>query len=119
MKGTKVNLPNPTLIRIGEAIRKQREKTKMSQMKLGLAVGTTTAAICEYENGVREMHVSRMIEIAHALNVPVSQLLEGDRKSAACESWQDRINALPSTEQQMIYAAIECLISGAEIKKAK
>ena len=57
MKGTKATQPNPTLVRIGEAIRKQREKTRISQMKLGLALGTSTAAICEYENGVREMHV--------------------------------------------------------------
>ena len=119
MKGTKATQLNPTLVRIGEAIRKQREKTRISQMKLGLALGTSTAAICEYENGVREMHVSRLLEIAHALNVPVSQLLEGERKRAACDSWQKRINVLPPAEQQMVYAAIECLISGAELKKAK
>ena len=29
MKGTKATQPNPTLVRIGEAIRKQREKTRI------------------------------------------------------------------------------------------
>jgi transcriptional regulator with XRE-family HTH domain len=63
--------PIPNLIdvyRIGQKIRKAREKAGLTQQQLGKAVGLTWVTISQIENGKRvQLNPKRMREIAKAL----------------------------------------------------
>ena len=61
-------------IKIGDRIRDARDS--MTQTELAAAVGTTQAMIHRYEWGEQEPTVSRLIDIAKALNIKPSQLID-------------------------------------------
>ena len=63
-------------IRIGDHIRNARESADMTQAELAEAVGTTQAMISRYEWGEQEPTVSRLIDIAKALKIKPSQLID-------------------------------------------
>ncbi|MEE4561612.1 LexA family protein [Paenibacillus polymyxa] len=62
---------------VGKNIKKYRDIRKYSLQTLGDKVGVTKKTIQRYENGEIKIDVDRLSEIADALNVEVSQLIEG------------------------------------------
>lgn len=61
--------------RIGELIRQQRKKQKMTQKELGDALGVGMQAISDYENGkVKVIPYSKRIKIADLLNINIIEL---------------------------------------------
>jgi transcriptional regulator with XRE-family HTH domain len=69
--------PSPTDRHVGARVRMRRMMLGMSQTKLGEAVGLTFQQIQKYEKGTNRIGASRLQQIAHVLQVPVSFFFEG------------------------------------------
>lgn len=69
--------PNPTDKHVGSRVRMRRMMLGMSQEKLGDALGLTFQQVQKYEKGANRIGASRLQQIAHILQVPVSFFFEG------------------------------------------
>ncbi|HZS63584.1 MAG TPA: helix-turn-helix domain-containing protein [Xanthobacteraceae bacterium] len=69
--------PNPTDKHVGSRVRMRRMMLGMSQEKLGDALGLTFQQIQKYEKGTNRIGASRLQQIGHFLQVPVSFFFEG------------------------------------------
>jgi transcriptional regulator with XRE-family HTH domain len=69
--------PNPTDKHVGARVRMRRMMLGMSQEKLGEHLGITFQQIQKYEKGTNRIGASRLQQIAHILQVPVSFFFEG------------------------------------------
>ena len=69
--------PNPTDRHVGARVRMRRMMLSMSQEKLGDALGLTFQQVQKYEKGANRIGASRLQQIAHILQVPVSFFFEG------------------------------------------
>ncbi len=68
--------PNPIDVHVGSRVRLRRTMAKLSQEKLGNALGVTFQQIQKYEKGTNRIGASRMQKICETLNVPVSFFFE-------------------------------------------
>ena len=71
---------------IGSLIRIMRKAAGLSQMKLAERVGISYQQIQKYEKGVSEISVSRLSQIAHALNIPLSRFVLDEEKMMVSEA---------------------------------
>ena len=62
---------------VGTRVRMRRMLLKMSQEKLGEALGLTFQQIQKYEKGLNRIGASRLQQISKTLNVPPSFFFEG------------------------------------------
>jgi transcriptional regulator with XRE-family HTH domain len=69
--------PNPTDRHVGSRVRMRRMMLSMSQEKLGDALDLTFQQVQKYEKGTNRIGASRLQQIAHFLQVPVSFFFEG------------------------------------------
>lgn len=69
--------PNPTDKHVGSRVRMRRMMLSMSQEKLGDALGLTFQQVQKYEKGANRIGASRLQQISHILQVPVSFFFEG------------------------------------------
>lgn len=69
--------PNPTDKHVGARVRMRRMMLGMSQEKLGDALGLTFQQVQKYEKGANRIGASRLQQIAHILQVPVSFFFDG------------------------------------------
>lgn len=75
--------PNPIDKHVGSRVRMRRMMLSMSQEKLGDALGLTFQQVQKYEKGTNRIGASRLQQISHILQVPVSFFFEGAPSSAA------------------------------------
>lgn len=71
---------------IGSLIRIVRKAAGLSQMKLAGKVGISYQQIQKYEKGVSEISISRLSQIAHALNVPLSRFVLDEERMMVSEA---------------------------------
>ena len=69
--------PDPIDRHVGSRVRMQRVLLKMSQEKLGEALGLTFQQIQKYEKGTNRIGASRLQQISKTLNVPPSFFFDG------------------------------------------
>src|SRR6202166_1357324 len=69
--------PNPIDKHVGSRVRMRRMMVGMSQEKLGDALGLTFQQVQKYEKGTNRIGASRLQQISHILQVPVSFFFEG------------------------------------------
>lgn len=82
-------------VAIGQRIRQRRRALGMSQAALGDAIGLTFQQVQKYERGSNRVSFSKLLEIARALNIGLTELAEGlDAGSEAARS----VHALLSVE---------------------
>jgi transcriptional regulator with XRE-family HTH domain len=62
---------------VGSRVRMRRKALDMSQSKLADAIGLTFQQVQKYEKGTNRMGASRLMQIAHVLEVPVTFFFEG------------------------------------------
>ena len=74
---------NPVDEAVGARIRLIRKRHKMSQEKLGTALGVTFQQVQKYENGKNRVGASRLHRVAIALDVPVAELFGGAPKTSS------------------------------------
>ena len=63
-------------MKTGEKIRQRRLELNMTMEDLGRAIGVQRSAINKYEKGIVDIKSSTLSLIAHALDIPVSALLD-------------------------------------------
>jgi len=81
--------PDTLDVAIGAAIRLRRKQLKISQEMLAEGCGVTFQQVQKYENGANRVSFSRLVQIAHALGLRVSDLV-GDIDQAADFSLPER-----------------------------
>lgn len=64
-------------VHVGQRIRQRRWMNGTTQQQLAQAVGIKFQQIQKYETGMNRVSASRLWDIAHELNVPVSFFFEG------------------------------------------
>ncbi len=69
--------PDPIDRHVGSRVRMQRILMKMSQEKLGEALGLTFQQVQKYEKGLNRIGASRLQQISKTLNVPPSFFFDG------------------------------------------
>src|SRR3984957_13957543 len=69
--------PNPGDTHVGNRVRMRRLMLNMSQSKLGHALDLTFQQIQKYEKGTNRIGASRLQQISHILQVPISFFFEG------------------------------------------
>lgn len=69
--------------RIGARIRKARKAAKLSQEKLGVALGVTFQQVQKFENGKNRIAASQLFIVAGALGVSVGYFFRGIDGGAA------------------------------------
>ncbi|MPY68846.1 MAG: helix-turn-helix domain-containing protein [Alphaproteobacteria bacterium] len=78
--------PHPVDIHVGSRVRMRRTLLGMSQEKLGEALGLTFQQVQKYERGANRIGASRLHEISHILDVPVSFFFEEMGSEAAAST---------------------------------
>ena len=73
----KKKVPDLTDKHVGARVRMRRMMLKMSQEKLGDALGLTFQQVQKYEKGTNRIGASRLQHISNILQVPVSFFFEG------------------------------------------
>src|SRR5450432_4233242 len=69
--------PNPIDKHVGSRVRMRRMMLGKSQGKLADALGLTFQQVQKYEKGANRVSASRLQQIAHILQVPVTFFFEG------------------------------------------
>ena len=69
--------PNPIDKYVGSRVRMRRMMLGMSQERLGNALGLTFQQVQKYEKGTNRIGASRLQQISHILQVPVSFFFDG------------------------------------------
>jgi len=77
MKMIAKKAPNPIDKHVGSRVRMRRMMLSMSQEKLGDALGLTFQQVQKYEKGTNRIGASRLQQISHILQVPVSFFFDG------------------------------------------
>lgn len=72
--------------RIGELIRQQRKKQKMTQTDLGSLLNLGTKAISDYEKGhIKVIPFAKRVKLADILDIPIAELLySGEKTDRKC-----------------------------------
>ncbi len=83
----KSDKPNPIDVHVGTRVRLRRTLLGMSQEKLGDALGLTFQQVQKYERGANRIGASRLYDLSHVLDVPVSFFFD-DIKAETVEAAQ-------------------------------
>ncbi len=67
---------HPVDVHVGRRFRVRRTLLGLSQEKLGEALGLTFQQVQKYESGANRISASRLYQIGHLLDVPVSYFFE-------------------------------------------
>ena len=78
--------PDPIDRYVGARVRARRVGLRMSQTKLGKAIGVTFQQIQKYENGTNRIGASNLFKIAKTLGIEVAFFYDGLPDSA----WEDQ-----------------------------
>lgn len=75
--------------RLGERVRVRRLEIGMTQERLAELLGVTFQQVQKYEKGVNRVAVSRLLDIASALQLNACDLIEGLRQGRKVEGKYD------------------------------
>src|ERR1700716_3163332 len=70
-------MPTPIDRHVGSRVRMRRVMLRMSQEKLGEALGLTFQQVQKYEKGTNRIGASRLQQISRTLDVPPAYFFEG------------------------------------------
>ena len=76
-------VPNPTDRHVGARVRMRRKMLAMSQEKLGAALDLSFQQVQKYERDANRIGASRLQQMSHILQVPVSFFFEGAPNASA------------------------------------
>lgn len=106
--------PNPIDIQVGSRVRLRRTMEKMSQEKLGEALGVTFQQIQKYEKGTNRIGASRLQKIAETLKVPVSFFFE----DAAAREENSQAKGMAETDSSSYVVDFLHTAEGIELNRA-
>lgn len=96
-------------MKIGEIIKKLRKAKGFSQMELAEKIGITYQQLQKYEKGKSKITVDRLIDIARALDVPLSAILSEIYKKENIEIY---------SEEEIVFLEYFRKISDPELRKS-
>ena len=98
--------PSPVDKHVGSRVRMRRMMLDMSQTTLGDALGITFQQVQKYEKGINRISASRLHQVCHTLQVPVSFFFEEmlDVPAAAMQSSPDRFTDFMATREGLTLA---------------
>jgi transcriptional regulator with XRE-family HTH domain len=85
--------PNPIDIHVGARVRLRRHLLGLTLQTLARAIGVTYQQLQKYERGVNRIVASRLFNLSHVLDVPISFFFE-DLSPAAAGSGRRRARGL-------------------------
>lgn len=98
---------NEQAVPIGESIRARRVALRLSQRDLACAAGTTAAAICHVERGIRKLSANLLVRVAGALQCSADEILSGTAGALSSQSLLRKITAaasgLPPADQDDLF----------------
>jgi transcriptional regulator with XRE-family HTH domain len=80
---------------IGERIKQIRLSTAKGQTEVANALGISVAALSKIENGLTDLNISRLAQIAKYLEVPIAKLVSGEEVGTS-QNIVDQIETLKS-----------------------
>jgi len=89
-------------VHVGKRIRQRRWMNGTTQQQLAEAVGIKFQQIQKYETGMNRVSASRLWDIAHVLNVPVSFFFEGLDTAEAGETLEGNVPADVLTDKEAL-----------------
>jgi transcriptional regulator with XRE-family HTH domain len=98
-------MPNPVDHHVGRRLRMRRKMLAMSQQRLGAALGLTFQQVQKYEKGANRIGASRLQQISHILQVPVTFFFEGTPNASAPHG---------SNESELSMAEIDDFVSDSD-----
>ena len=76
--------PHPIDVQVGSRVRLRRTLLGLNQTQLGEKLGLTFQQIQKYERGVNRISASRLYQMSHILDVPVSSFFDDlDERASA------------------------------------
>lgn len=102
---------------VGRRVREARERLGMSRLQLAKLIGTSHSYIGKLEDGKLTPTVDRLIQVARALKVDPCELISGQRRrwvSAQAEQLARVLEALPSTERELVVRLVNVLYEKAQ-----
>ena len=81
--------PHPIDVQVGSRVRLRRTLLGLNQTQLGERLGLTFQQIQKYERGVNRISASRLYQMSHILDVPVSTFFDDLDEGASAWSPDD------------------------------
>ena len=81
--------PHPIDVQVGSRVRLRRTLLGLNQTQLGERLGLTFQQIQKYERGVNRISASRLYQMCHILDVPVSYFFDDLDEGASAWSPDD------------------------------
>jgi transcriptional regulator with XRE-family HTH domain len=104
---------------IGQRLARVRKERGFTQMELAERIGIIQSLVSSYENGVLKLSAEMAVRFARALEVSTDELLEPkkSKRSSVKPSRKvlrrlERIEALPSHQQQTVLKTIDTMLKG-------
>ena len=115
--------PSPVDKHVGSRVRMRRMMLDMSQTTLGDALGITFQQVQKYEKGINRISASRLHQVCHTLQVPVSFFFEEmlDVPPAAIsidrQSSPDRFTDFMATREGLTLAKAFMQINSVQLRR--
>lgn len=98
--------------KVGQRVRSRRLEIGMSQERLAELLGVTFQQVQKYEKGVNRIAVSRLYDIAAALEMPAGRFFEGLSARGVAEGRTDYVDdALATPEGAQLMALFSSIKS--------
>ena len=90
--------------RLGEKLKRCRERKGFSQMDVGIAVGISQSQVGRYERGERPLPVAHLVQLAELFEQPVSYFLDhADRLDATASEAERERHELLVQARELLY----------------
>ena len=103
--------------KVGQRVRSRRLEIGMSQERLAELLGVTFQQVQKYEKGVNRIAVSRLLDIANALEVSACRFFDGLEKRGVAETPQDYVNDALATPEGAQLMALFATIKSQKIRR--
>lgn len=104
--------------RVGQKVRSRRLEIGMSQERLAELLGVTFQQVQKYEKGVNRIAVSRLYDIANALELPVARFFEGlSARPGVAETRADYVDGALATPEGAQLMALFASINSQRLRK--
>jgi transcriptional regulator with XRE-family HTH domain len=103
--------------KVGQRVRSRRLEIGMSQERLAELLGVTFQQVQKYEKGVNRIAVSRLFDIANALEMSPGKFFEGLSARGVAESRQDYVDDALATPEGAQLMALFASIRSAKVRR--
>ncbi len=99
--------PRLNLEAIGQRIKAERKRHKVTQEWLAEMINVTTHYIYEIERGMKAMSIETLINISSALEISTDYILFGKKDT---DKWEDELASLPKDQYEEIGKIVKSIL---------